>query len=349
MTSVPAGRRNVLNLERGQRVRLVRALSYHRRRRNAELGRDPTQSITLRKNYATAHSKRFRSLKGPIRTLVQKRDIFGLATKRPGPRFQQDDPPNLPPRLVEKLRSMDIPPPTLFDFSRDDQKIDAFMSWLEGAEQRGILAIERNAAGEIVERAGWQQTYVQRGYLKGITHADVELARAGVKGIPESAIQAQVFQVPVHREALETLYTRNFRELNGITEAMDRQISRTLADGLTEGLNPRTMATRLNRQIDEIGITRARTMARTEIVRAHSTSTLRRYQQFGIKEVAGKAEFSTAGDDRVCPICVGLEGEVFELKEAEGVIPVHPNCRCAWLPVVPAGQTVSVPGVRLPG
>ena len=44
------------------------------------------------------------------------------------------------------------------------------------------------------------------------------------------------------------------------------------------------------------------------------------------------AEWSTAGDDRVCPLCGPLEGSVMTVKEARGLLPRHPNCRCAWIP-----------------
>ena len=35
---------------------------------------------------------------------------------------------------------------------------------------------------------------------------------------------------------------------------------------------------------------------------------------------------------RVCPDCGGYEGEIFTVDEAEGIIPLHPNCRCCWIP-----------------
>jgi hypothetical protein len=41
----------------------------------------------------------------------------------------------------------------------------------------------------------------------------------------------------------------------------------------------------------------------------------------------------TAGDDRVCPICEDLEGITYTVEEASSVIPAHPNCRCAFVPV----------------
>ena len=44
------------------------------------------------------------------------------------------------------------------------------------------------------------------------------------------------------------------------------------------------------------------------------------------------AEWSTAGDDMVCPSCGELEGVIMTVKEARGLLPYHPNCRCSWIP-----------------
>jgi SPP1 gp7 family putative phage head morphogenesis protein len=76
-------------------------------------------------------------------------------------------------------------------------------------------------------------------------------------------------------------------------------------------------------------------LARTEIIRAHAEGTLNNFELAGLENVELQAEFLTAGDDRVCPICSALSGKIYSIKEARGIIPVHPNCRCTWLPYDP--------------
>lgn len=57
-------------------------------------------------------------------------------------------------------------------------------------------------------------------------------------------------------------------------------------------------------------------------------------------------EFVTEGDDKVCPICDGYDGEVFEVDPDTGIIedgPVipdetHPNCRCRYLLIEDEGD-----------
>ena len=40
----------------------------------------------------------------------------------------------------------------------------------------------------------------------------------------------------------------------------------------------------------------------------------------------------TAGDDRVCSICEDIAEEgPYDIDQARGLIPAHPNCRCAFV------------------
>lgn len=47
-----------------------------------------------------------------------------------------------------------------------------------------------------------------------------------------------------------------------------------------------------------------------------------------------QAEFFAALDERVCEDCSGMHGEIFQLADAHGVVPIHPDCRCVMLPVL---------------
>ncbi len=69
-------------------------------------------------------------------------------------------------------------------------------------------------------------------------------------------------------------------------------------------------------------------IARTETARAQSEGILMVYADENVKQV----EFSAYPD--ACEICTPLDGNKYNVGRASGVIPVHPHCRCAWLPVV---------------
>jgi SPP1 gp7 family putative phage head morphogenesis protein len=141
------------------------------------------------------------------------------------------------------------------------------------------------------------------------------------------------FLRPVHADRAGLIYTRAYNELEGITAQMSAAISRTLAQGIIEGRSPREMAKKLAERID-ISAKRARVIARTEVIRAHADATLNSYAEAGLEGVTIESEFSSTDDNKRCPKCANLEGSVYTIEDARGVIPVHPNCRCAWSPVV---------------
>lgn len=48
----------------------------------------------------------------------------------------------------------------------------------------------------------------------------------------------------------------------------------------------------------------------------------------------GEVNVLTAGDDKVCEICEGIsEDGPYDIDRAEHLIPAHPHCRCAFVPV----------------
>jgi SPP1 gp7 family putative phage head morphogenesis protein len=259
-----------------------------------------------------AARKRFKLLKGLIWETVAKNNALYL-----GPRGIAT--------FAKAARQYDWP-------SDPAGKADAFMDWLMGAVDDEILEIEQRDGRRIVLSSRWQDVYVRAAYARGVDQASAALHTAGMEIPPYG--YAGVFNKPIHADTLAILYTRNFSDLNGITEAMGQQISRTLGTGLAQGLGPREMAQILNGRVDAIGINRALTLARTEVIHAHAEATLNRYEEFGLDAVNGLAEFSTSGDGQVCDLCRPLDGKTFTIVEARGMLPKHPNCRCTWLPVL---------------
>jgi len=262
--------------------------------------------------------KRFRALKGVIRTAIIDQDVLGLQA---GLQTQQEPP--------------EPPGNQAFAFERDADKIEQFMDWLREQEEKGVLETRRlPQVGQAIE-GPWTNTFVQSAYRQGAARGRSELRQAGYDA-PEfedvGGLDA-ILNAPFHADRLGLIYTRTFRELRGITEAMDQEISRQLAQGLAEGRNPREMARTINDRIDKIGLTRARTLARTETIRAHHTATIQEYRNFAVEGVVVIAEWQTAQDARVCPRCQGLQGREFDLEQIEGMIPLHPNCRCIALPL----------------
>lgn len=296
--------------------------------------RDPTRTAALRAEYVAACRRRFNQVKPLIKTVVVDNDALGLDT------------PNNRLSVFSSSLARNARIPTRYDFPSDPAgKSQAFLDWLNEMVREQVLEIIEGEAKVALNNA-WQSTYVRAAYGRGIAHADALLrSPAAQKWARENNINllidpdlgeysiAAMFNRPIHADLLAMLFTRNFNELKGITEAMSTQIGRALAEGMVRGLGAKAIAQMIVDRVDKIGITRAMVMARTEIIRAYAESTLNRYMEFGIQDVVGQVELSTAGDHRVCPVCKGLAGKRMTIQEARGMIPVHPQCRCAWLPV----------------
>lgn len=319
---------------------------------------DPTATKTVRSNYSAEMYRRFRALKGAIREAVVERDVFGISGGRtstgPG-RAAPETGVNSGVGQADRgdsqdyaaLQDADIniepPEPGAYAFPSDERKIDEFLSWVDEQVDRGIL--ERGT----FERRGtsaaepWQNLYLRDAYRRGVQHADAAMVGEGI--IAEAETLDSVFRAPKHADGVGMLFTRAFRELDGVTEAMAQDMTRELAEGFMAGENPRKIARRLNDRVDNVGLHRGRLIARTETIRAHNEAALNRYEdvQGRIDGVTTLAEHVTAGDTRVCPICAGLAGSTYTLKEARGRIPVHPNCRCTWVPIR-SGQAPAATG-----
>lgn len=285
--------------------------------RKRKPSKDPTRTTLVRQAYAVAIFKRLRTLLADIKVSIVDRDCFGLSGG-----------------VLSILRANEVAGYQQFAFTSDARKHDAFMAWLrEQIEKEVLETVDRN--GNSVD-PDWQDTYVRAAYERGTTQAVAEVVRVLPQAAPLVPVSGSFFFQPVHATALELLFTRNFEALKGITDAMASAISRELTLAFAQGLPSIQIAKNIADNVKGIGLVRARTLARTEVIHAHAQATLNVYEQMGITEVGvePEVEFTTANDAIVCGRCRALSGKIYSVQKARGVIPVHPNCRCAWIPVV---------------
>lgn len=305
---------------------------------DARRRRDPTGTTSVRRAFEAEAARRFRRLKALVSQAVIQNDVFGLKQMQPVGTVAMTRPES-PPAIIPLVRDA-APTPGAFAFNRSGDKVAMFMEWLNEQQDEGILEVTPGASVGASAEAAWADVYIEAAYQKGLRDAGAKLRAAGATVAPSWIETA--FSRPIHADRVGLAYTRVFTELKGITQAMDQQISRELARGLSEGQNPMAIARRINDRIDRIGITRARTLARTEVIAAHADASLNAYEEAGAYGVEVEAELSTAEDDRVCEECAALDGRTFTLEEARGLIPVHPNCRCAMIPRVVNGSGIQL-------
>jgi SPP1 gp7 family putative phage head morphogenesis protein len=267
---------------------------------------DPTRTRTLRQRFVSDVNRRYRDLRGRIWKAVVDGDGFALRVN------------------VGEFAGGQM----------SARQVESFMLWLQDQIDQGILEVYRGTPRSLSTSEHWSDIYVRSAYERGVARAHSELEKIGIS-ITYAETVEELINLPFHVDRLALLYTRTYNELRGVTQAMSQDIARTLAEGMAQGLNPYEIARNLNKRVDAIGPVRSRMIARTEIIRAHHQANILTYREAGIEGVRVIAEWLTAGDDKVCTECLKNEGKRFSLDEAEGMIPVHPNCRCVVIPVTP--------------
>lgn len=113
-----------------------------------------------------------------------------------------------------------------------------------------------------------------------------------------------------------------------------------------QGLKGRAYLDKYNKHYDRLQRERSELIARTEANRSVNEGYLDSLEGTRYEEV----EISSAGD--ACHLCLDMAGIRYTRAEARGRLPVHPNCRCHWIVVIPRVKKPKVPEkprVELPG
>ncbi len=254
---------------------------------------DPTRTTGIRRKMAAEAFKRFRFLKGQVREILQT-----------------------------------------WPAEPDLGLSEGFMEWLDGAVERIILARDGGPVARMKtnrthsDAPQWMAIALDQAFDRGMRQAVNEIE----KQMPDLLSLEAVAKKQATQRRKEAMITRALEELTNATQQMQTQIRRELVSGIEAGEHPRVIARRINDRVDKVGVHRARMIARTEVVRAHHKAQMSAYREAEADGVKVKAEWSTAGDGRVCEECQSLEGRIYSMDEIENMIPVHPNCRCSATP-----------------
>jgi SPP1 gp7 family putative phage head morphogenesis protein len=297
---------------------------------------DPSRTLTLRTEFVSQFKARLSAIDRASKVSIVDNDCFGLTGAA---RIAAQE---RPPR--DWIREINPIPSGSFSFRTDPEKVKGFMEWLQEMEDAALFQIVRATTIGPGLQHPWTNMYISRAYQKGIIWASIEIKKnkelmkdlgltpSDVDSSSQTAVNA--FFSPVHADRAGVLFTRVFTDLKGITAAMDAAISRILTEGLVMGRSPFVIAREISKKIKTIGKHRATILARTEIIRAHHVASIQTYRSYGVLGIKVQAEWATARDARVCPLCEPLDGRIYTLDEIEPMIPLHPQCRCAALPVV---------------
>lgn len=170
--------------------------------------------------------------------------------------------------------------------------------------------------------------------LPAITDVYVESAVHALELIDTSKIAKAPPKKPedvVDPNALQWLLDHAAELAKGINETTQAALMRELSEGYNLGESIPDLAKRVRNVFDQANSIRSKLIARTETIRAASEGALQTYSS---SNVVDQVEFYCAIDERTCEECSVLHEQVRDLTNAGGEIPVHPNCRCTWLPIV---------------
>jgi hypothetical protein len=147
--------------------------------------------------------------------------------------------------------------------------------------------------------------------------------------------------LPTDTQAIEFLNSYAFNEIQSAFDNMKSDLRNALIQGMQRGDNPREVTRALHDTISGYEIDWD-LIAITETARAESQGRLNELTDQGYEYAIG----SSAHDSRTCEDCLRLVNDVVvDVKDTVGVsnygrkkadwvtcIPLHPRCRCVWLP-----------------
>jgi SPP1 gp7 family putative phage head morphogenesis protein len=267
---------------------------------------DPTRTGLLRRKFLAEMNRKFAWLMKEIRKFLVDEDAFGLKVQKP---------------LVLHAS------PGQYAFTTNPRKLEAFHKWLKEQIDAGILKV----SGKGKPGQPWTYEYIDSAYRQGVLRAYIDTNKEALAVSPawytgsRAQFLSTAFGLPTTMSKVELLSLRAFDQLTGITATMSQQLSTHLANGLAFGWGPLKIAREMQKSIGTLSRTRARMIARTEIINAHSNGQLDSFTLLGVEKLGILAEWATAGDELVCEICAPMEGKTFTIEEARGLIPLHPN------------------------
>lgn len=318
---------------------------------NVSQSTDPTRTYHIRQDFIQEINRRFMALRGKIRRKVgYENDALHQ---------MQDAPGGLIGNAADKER---------FEFSTRQDLFRKFDEWLqeqintevlEPVPNVGVQRLRHNPTQRVVESwTHWTKSFIHAAARLGWKSARGRLMQAKVKVGPQPE---SFFEIGVARRQLARAYARTYESLEGITSDMANQIREEVSQSIARGENPRKTARRLNNTVEKMTNTRAKTLARTEVLESNNEQALTRYEQAGVSGVA-HGEWATSGLGNVCTFCRRLDDETFTIQEMRNTAvefrgqvyrlqpPSHPNGVCTILPAVELNTDELKPlSERVPG
>lgn len=191
------------------------------------------------------------------------------------------------------------------------------------------------------------------------------ITQTGYSAMAELAFNgANVPNFDPYKKNIQDWFNDKAKKVGGDVNAeTEKQLRATLADGIAASETTEMLEARINQVLGYASTRRANNIARTESARAQTYADVAAWKQSGVVEYK---RWYTAQDERVCPYCASMDGQVEKValnffnkgdklevdyttgsgKETTGTLkfdydsikgaPLHSSCRCVLIPILSA-------------
>ncbi|SFQ22978.1 minor capsid protein [Caldicoprobacter faecalis] len=171
--------------------------------------------------------------------------------------------------------------------------------------------------GDIVEKT-FKETYYKTAYIldKGI---ETGISFAILK--PEFVKAA--INMPIEGKRFsDRIWDNKSKLVARVRDSVER--------ALIDGTDIRKLAKEITNDFGS-SIYESQRLISTEVARAHTMAQEEIYHNSGVVQ---KVMWNATLEDNTCEECQALDGQIFDLDGDRPEIPLHPNCRCVFIPVV---------------
>lgn len=180
----------------------------------------------------------------------------------------------------------------------------------------------------------WLAKYVRQAYSKGTNRAFD--ATNFIQGTPayKAGYREQFLTGHKRRyeEATELIVEESAERIQALTNDINSWAADEVSQVIRRKGSIKQIKAALKEVFERIIKAKAKLYVSDIIVGTHAEGMLDAYEDLGVEQVGVRAEWLTAQDDKVCPLCKRHEGLTYRIDEARGLIPLHPRCRCTWIP-----------------
>jgi len=214
-------------------------------------------------------------------------------------------------------------------YGQIQDKIDAGedipLSWLY--EENRLEIIQGLITGQFSHYGALARSVVAQLEMSGV-HLGQDSAQAMLKSLVPSGV-AWTFGVPLPSAIHDLIGATQpgsplFNLFNTFGSQAANDAAQALITGISLGMNPNAIAPMVRDALN-VPLYRAKTISRTEMLRAYRSAQLTNYR--ANSDVVGYARWTCALGANTCEACLYYDGQLFPLDEDMDF--QHPNCRCS--------------------